>query len=291
MRGPYETALEHGELVEAIEVPAMPPDGAMAHLRFAVHERPAATVSAWVRVADGRVADARVAAGSVGIVPVAPAEATAALAGQSASAIDSGRPRGMGRALADASAPVTTGTAPTSTSTRSSSSWRGERSARLRPGRSPERRRTPPPDPSQGPRRCGSSVCSLTVGAIALVVSANVPPLRVECPTDDMSVEVCHDSVTASLDRGLPVPHPLILAVRVEAGPVHEGAYGHRATVSYDLLGVPSPTTVRLYYDIGGHWGGQVDRGTFELAAWWGVPIVVLLLVGGLLVTRRHHQP
>ena len=29
----------------------------MAHLRFAFHERPAATVSAWVRVEEGRVRD------------------------------------------------------------------------------------------------------------------------------------------------------------------------------------------------------------------------------------------
>ena len=57
-------------MLEAVEVPAVGPGEAMAHLRFAVHERPAATVSAWVRVADGRVAGARVAAGSVGVVPV-----------------------------------------------------------------------------------------------------------------------------------------------------------------------------------------------------------------------------
>ena len=127
----------------------------------------------------------------------------------------------------------------------------------------------------------------LTAVAIALVVGANVPPLQIECPQEGMSEEVCRDWVTASLDRGLPVPHPLILAARVEAGPVSDGAYGHRTTVRYDLLGVPSPTTVTLYHDIGGDWGGEVDRGTWELAAWWGAPIVVLLGLGGLLATRR----
>ena len=68
--GPYETALEPGELLLAVEVPAMPDDAAMAHLRFKSHERPAATVSAWVRVEEGRVREARLAVGSVGVRPV-----------------------------------------------------------------------------------------------------------------------------------------------------------------------------------------------------------------------------
>jgi hypothetical protein len=131
----------------------------------------------------------------------------------------------------------------------------------------------------------------LTALAIAFVVSANVPPLRVECPVTGMSAEVCHDSVTASLDRGLPVPHPLILAARVEPGPAPEGTNGHRATVTYDLLGMPFPTVVRLYYDIGGHWGGETDRSQWELGAWWAAPVLVLLGLGGLLVTRGRRSP
>jgi CO/xanthine dehydrogenase FAD-binding subunit len=81
----------------------------MAHLRFSIHERPAATVSAWVRVEEGRIAAARVAAGSVGIVPVVPADAVAGLIGERAAAIDPDLLRGVGTALADASAPVTDG--------------------------------------------------------------------------------------------------------------------------------------------------------------------------------------
>jgi carbon-monoxide dehydrogenase medium subunit len=107
--GPYTTALEPGEVVEAVAVPALGPGEAMAHLRFAVHERPAATVSAWIRVAGGRVADARVAAGSVGVVPVAPPEAAALIVGQPAVDIDSDALRAMGSTLADASAPVSDG--------------------------------------------------------------------------------------------------------------------------------------------------------------------------------------
>ena len=50
---------------------------------------------------------ARLAAGSVGIVPVAPADAAAGLVGQPATAIDADVLREMGIALADAAAPVT----------------------------------------------------------------------------------------------------------------------------------------------------------------------------------------
>jgi carbon-monoxide dehydrogenase medium subunit len=107
--GPYETALERGEVLAAVVVPAPGPGEAMAHLRFAVHERPAATVSARVRVVDGRVAEARVAAGCVGVVPVAPVAAGEALAGQPAGAIDAAAIASMGVALADAAEPVSDG--------------------------------------------------------------------------------------------------------------------------------------------------------------------------------------
>jgi carbon-monoxide dehydrogenase medium subunit len=105
VRGPFETALERGEILEAVEVPALGPGEAMAHVRFAVHERPAATVSAWVRAVDGRVAEARVAAGSVGIVPVVPAVAGEMLMGQPLGAIDAEAVAAMGLALADAAEP------------------------------------------------------------------------------------------------------------------------------------------------------------------------------------------
>jgi carbon-monoxide dehydrogenase medium subunit len=104
--GPYETGLQPGELISRIEVPAMPPGTAMSHIRFAFHERPAATVSAWVRVQDGVVSEARLAAGSVGIVPVAVAGVSEAIAGQEASAIDLAVLGQIGRAAADAAEPV-----------------------------------------------------------------------------------------------------------------------------------------------------------------------------------------
>ena len=125
--------------------------------------------------------------------------------------------------------------------------------------------------------------------AIAFAVSTNVPPLRIEC-SGEMPVEACRGSVDATLRRGLVVPHPLILAAHVEPGPAGANEVGHRATVTYDLLGMPFPTVVELYYDQGGHWGGEPDHGWPELPLWWAVPVVVLLGAGALLVTRGRQQ-
>jgi hypothetical protein len=127
--------------------------------------------------------------------------------------------------------------------------------------------------------------------AMALVVGANVPPLRIECPVDRMSVEACHASVDAVLRRGLVAPHPLILEARVEPGPAAPSALGHRATITFEMLGMPYPTVVELYYDIGGHWGGVADHGWPEVPSWWGAPVVVLLIAGGLLFTRGRRTP
>lgn len=70
LRGPFETALEAGELLVSVRVPRPPTDAAMAHRKVAFHERPAATVSCLARVEKRRVTEARVAVGSVGLVPV-----------------------------------------------------------------------------------------------------------------------------------------------------------------------------------------------------------------------------
>ena len=106
VRGPYETGLEPGELLCSIEIPGLPSGAAMSHLRFAFHERPAATVSARVHITDGHIADARVAVGSVGIVPVLMEGVSAALAGQDPDAIDADVLASLGAAGADASEPV-----------------------------------------------------------------------------------------------------------------------------------------------------------------------------------------
>jgi aerobic carbon-monoxide dehydrogenase medium subunit len=104
--GPYTTALEPGELVLAIEVPPLDAGAAMTHVRFAVHERPAATLAAQVHVVDGLVSGARLAVGSVGVVPVLVPEADSALLGRPAVALDAAALAAVGEAAAEVSAPV-----------------------------------------------------------------------------------------------------------------------------------------------------------------------------------------
>ncbi len=65
----YQTALAPGELIAAVRVPPLTAGSGVAHLKIAFHERPAATVTCIVRVADGVVDRARVAVGSVGLAP------------------------------------------------------------------------------------------------------------------------------------------------------------------------------------------------------------------------------
>lgn len=105
IEGPYETALAPGELLCAIVLPELAEGAAMSHLRFAFHERPAATVSALVEVREGTVSQARVAVGSVGVVPVL-VPGVDALVGQSATALDVALLAELGRAGAEASEPV-----------------------------------------------------------------------------------------------------------------------------------------------------------------------------------------
>jgi carbon-monoxide dehydrogenase medium subunit len=105
--GPYETALQPHEIVVAIELPAGPTGAGMAHLRFAFHERPAATVSCLIRVVNGRVAEARIAVGSVGIKAVRVPIGEALLLGADAANIDPVTLDAAGRAAAEAADPVT----------------------------------------------------------------------------------------------------------------------------------------------------------------------------------------
>ena len=78
-RGPYETALEEGDLLAQIRVPVTSRGIGIAHHKLAFRERPAVTVAAWVRVAQGSLAEARIAVGSVGPVAVRAAAAESLL--------------------------------------------------------------------------------------------------------------------------------------------------------------------------------------------------------------------
>ncbi len=105
--GPYETALEPVDVLVSVELPAIGDHAVMVHQRFAFHERPAATVSCHVRVTDGLIAAARIAVGSVGIVPVRASDAETLAVGQSATTPDEAVLEAVGRAAADVADPVT----------------------------------------------------------------------------------------------------------------------------------------------------------------------------------------
>ena len=114
-------------------------------------------------------------------------------------------------------------------------------------------------------------VAALAALAVALAVAFSIAaPRTISCAPGPLGDPVvCRDTVTAAMERGLAPFHPLVLGALVEPGETAGTTEnGHRATVSFDLLGVPGPTTVRLFYDIGGHWGGVPSRGATELATW-----------------------
>jgi carbon-monoxide dehydrogenase medium subunit len=102
--GPYETTLEHGQLLHSVRIP-LPREGTRAaHRKLSFHERPAATVACAVRVEGGSFADARIAVGSVGPRAVLASEAARALAG--ASVEDVGALRAAGALAAEAAGAV-----------------------------------------------------------------------------------------------------------------------------------------------------------------------------------------
>jgi carbon-monoxide dehydrogenase medium subunit len=105
LAGPWQTDLARGELLTAVEVPALPVGSGMAHLRFATHERPTATVSCLVRVAGGVVAEARIAVGSVGPRHVRSPIAEAGVTGMRALDPDPGILRAAGEAAAAVAEP------------------------------------------------------------------------------------------------------------------------------------------------------------------------------------------
>ncbi len=84
--GPYETALEPGELLTEITVPQPQPGTFGCHAKFTVgspENKPVANASVLVRLDDaGRCVEARIVMGAVGPVPVVAEAAAALLAGE-----------------------------------------------------------------------------------------------------------------------------------------------------------------------------------------------------------------
>jgi carbon-monoxide dehydrogenase medium subunit len=99
--GPYQTALEPGEVLTSVRVPLPPAGTTIAHEKFAVHERPSATVTCLVRVDGGRVQHTRIAVGSVGVRPVRVRDAERLLTGLDAVRPDAGALAEAGAAAAE----------------------------------------------------------------------------------------------------------------------------------------------------------------------------------------------
>lgn len=104
--GPYQTMLGEGEVLTSVRIPELPPGAAVAHAKFAFHERPTATVTCLARLAEGEIAEARVAVGSVGARPVRAPAAEQLLTGAPAEEIGGGLLAEAGERAAEAAAPV-----------------------------------------------------------------------------------------------------------------------------------------------------------------------------------------
>jgi carbon-monoxide dehydrogenase medium subunit len=88
VKGPYQTAVEPGELLTTVRVPYTGPGAGIAHDKMSLHERPAVTVACLARVEGGQIRSARVAVGSVGNRPGRALDAEAALTGAPADGLD-----------------------------------------------------------------------------------------------------------------------------------------------------------------------------------------------------------
>ena len=105
VRGPFENALEHGELLTAVLVPEPIPGAAIVHRKFVLHERPAITVTCHLRLDGERLADVRLAVGSAGVAAARATTAEELLGGASTAELDDALER-AGELAAEAADPV-----------------------------------------------------------------------------------------------------------------------------------------------------------------------------------------
>ncbi|CAN5825419.1 hypothetical protein BH23CHL8_BH23CHL8_17180 [soil metagenome] len=140
-------------------------------------------------------------------------------------------------------------------------------------------------------RATALAAAALVASALALVLlGTTAAPLTRTCAAG-MSETACSSAVSAVLRRGLPALHPLILGAHVEPGPEPDpDQLGHRATVVLDLLAPVRAVRIELHSDQGAHWGGVIDRGPMELAAWALAPLVVAALIGAGLVAYGRRR-
>ncbi|MBS1889120.1 MAG: FAD binding domain-containing protein [Actinobacteria bacterium] len=86
--GPFENALDEGELLTGVLVPDLAPGAVIVHRKFVLTERPAITVAAHVRSDGSRLADVRLAVGSAGNRPSRVEAAEALLDGLAVDQLD-----------------------------------------------------------------------------------------------------------------------------------------------------------------------------------------------------------
>ncbi len=79
--GLFETARREDEILSRVEIPLLKPGTGGGYRKAGFHERPTATVAAIVRLQEGEIKEARLAAGSVGPRPVRAPEAERLLQG------------------------------------------------------------------------------------------------------------------------------------------------------------------------------------------------------------------
>ena len=156
-----------------------------------------------------------------------------------------------------------------------------------------------------GPQAAGSGkgrgryLVALGLGILVaigwIVISTTTYPLRETCDPA-LSAGACSETIVAALKKGMPRPHPLLLAAHAAPGPeAGNDQLGHRATVTFDAAGMPGPITVDLYVDMGAHWGGVVDPGAGEVEAWVAIQgvlaaAVVTALAGWAIRRRRRRE-
>jgi aerobic carbon-monoxide dehydrogenase medium subunit len=82
LTGFFATARQQDELLTQVTIPLLPAAAAAAYERFALHERPAAAVAAFLEMASGVIKGARLALGCLGPAPLLVSEAADLLQGE-----------------------------------------------------------------------------------------------------------------------------------------------------------------------------------------------------------------
>lgn len=86
--GPYQPDMRDNEMIVSIRLPRNSAGGVVVHERMKLKERPNITVAVYVSAAKARIIEARVAIGSIGLVPVRFADVDASLIGAEKSTIE-----------------------------------------------------------------------------------------------------------------------------------------------------------------------------------------------------------